>query len=502
MDKIDNNIFEKLNKNTIEFAENYYLSNDGKTIMGEVSFTEILFLDYRDTEAGSNPREFIGLKNTNENILKSLLKDYKNMFRFLHSGFIVSLVNPIIDKGEKTVKYDDCCLTNGNQTRFIILIILILKLFCQKKELCTLKQSDINSIIKNEFPDNTKIKNIIKYIKLSKVNQIITFLNNNGKYLDSFKNIKLNKFLKARIRIQINLINSILDDLENGLDTYAAGTLIAEANNDTQKVRADDIFGNKYKNDLENNIFKDFNYKYKDKVKIEYRLGEVVEKIEKVHILTLLRLVIPTGILTKEKDIFNFTNKRDPIYKLFERLLKKTKHKKTVAIISKTIPFLYNIREKHVKMILENHKRELIRKYKEKALSDDLDITIIDKEARKYKNDDVKLTKLIKRSVSYNIEHILPVMIFRIRNIIIEDQNTGTIKLNMPEDLINIFIRTLVEIIYENYIETKLAGLPTSLTTVVRSKEFYDIGSESYKTLIRTYHISENDFIHSNRALV
>lgn len=502
MDKIDNNIFEKLNKNTIEFAENYYLSNDGKTIMGEVSFSEILFLDYRDTEAGSNPREFIGLKNTNESILKSLLKDYKNMFRFLHSGFIVSLVNPIIDKGKKTVKYDDCCLTNGNQTRFIILIILILKLFCQKKELYTLKQSDINSIIKNEFPDNTKIKNIIKYIKLSKVNQIITFLNNNGKYLNSFKNIKLNKFLKARIRIQINLINSILDDLENGLDTYAAGTLIAEANNDTQKVRADDIFGNKYKNDLEYNIFKDFNYKYKDKVKIEYRLGEVVEKIEKVHILTLLRLVIPTGILTKEKDIFNFTNKRDPIYKLFERLLKKTKYKKTVTIISKTIPFLYNIREKHVKIILENHKRELIRKYKEKALSDDLDTTIIDKEAKKYKNDDLKLTKLIKKSVSYNIEHILPVMIFRIRNIIIEDQNSGTIKLNLPEDVINIFIKTLVEIIYEKYIETKLAGLPTSLTTVVRSKEFYDIGSESYKTLIRTYHISENNFIHSNRALV
>lgn len=502
MNKINDNIFENLSKNIIEFAENFYLSNDEKTIMGEVSFSEILFLDYRDTEAGSNPREFIGLKKTNESILKSLLKDYENMFRFLHSGFIVSLVNPVIEKSKKTIKYDDCCLTNGNQTRFIILIILILKLIYQKIGLSRLKQSEINAIIKNEFPDNTKIKNIIKYIKLSKINQVITFLNNNGKYLESFKNIRLNKFLKARIRIQINLINSILDDLENGLDTYAAGTLIAEANNDTQKVRADDIFGNKYKNDLENNIFNDFNYKYKDKVKIEYRLGEVVEKIEKVHILTLLRLVIPTGILTKEKDIFNFTNQRDPIYKLFERLLKKPKYKQTVAIITKIIPFLYNIREKYVKVILENHKRELIRKYKEKALSDDLDTTIIDKEIKRYKNDDLKLTKLIRKSISYNIEHILPVLIFRIRNIIIEDKNSGIIKLNLPENVIDIFIRTLVEVIYEKYIEIKLAGLPTSLTTVVRSKEFYDTGSESYKTLIRTYQISESNFIHSNRALV
>ena len=35
-------------------------------------------------------------------------------------------------------------------------------------------------------------------------------------------------------------------------------TILAEANNDTQKVKADDIFGNKYKKELEETIFKDF----------------------------------------------------------------------------------------------------------------------------------------------------------------------------------------------------------------------------------------------------
>ena len=102
--------------------------------MGEVPFSEILFLDYRDTEAGSNPREYIGLKKTNESIIKSLLKDCENMFRFLHSGIIVSLVNPIIDLEGKLVKYDDCCLTNGNQTRFIVLILVVLKLVFREKE--------------------------------------------------------------------------------------------------------------------------------------------------------------------------------------------------------------------------------------------------------------------------------------------------------------------------------------------------------------------------------
>jgi IMP cyclohydrolase len=502
MDKILDIVVEKLNNNTIEFAEPFYMSNDKKTVMGEVPFSEILFLEYRDTEAGSNPREYIGLKKTNESIIKSLLKDCENMFRFLHSGIIVSLVNPIIHLERKLIEYDDCCLTNGNQTRFIILIIVVLKLIFHEEELTVLKQRQINSFIKDNFPDSPKTRSIMPYIRYNKINQIINFLIKNNKYLKSFKKLKLEYFLKSRIRIQLNLINSIVDDLEDELDTYSAGTLIAEANNDTQKVRADDIFGNKYKEELEKNIFKDFIIEYQKNVKIEYRLGEVVEKIDKVHILTLLRPVVATGILTKEKDIFNFTNQRDPIYKLFERLLNKNKGNKIVSIISKLIPFLYNIRENYVKPILEKHRRNLIRKYKEKALMGDLESSIIGKDITKVKDDDLKLEKIIKNAINYNIEHILPVLIFRIKHIIDEVPENRNIKLNMDEGKISIFLQTLIEIIYEKYVEKKLEGLPTSLTTVVRSRDFYDIGSESYKTLIRTFNLSESDFIYKYRILI
>jgi hypothetical protein len=502
MDKVLDMVIDKLSSNNIEFAEPFYMSNDKKTIMGEIPFSEILFLEYRDTEAGSNPREYIGLKKTNESIIKSLLKDYENMFRFLHSGIIVSLVNPIIDLERKLVKYDDCCLTNGNQTRFIILILVVLKLIFREKELNTLKQKQINLFIKNNFPDNPITRSIMPYIKYDRVNQITNFLLKNSKYLKSFKELKLEYFLKSRIRIQLNLINSIVDDLKDELDTYSAGTLIAEANNDTQKVRADDIFGNKYKNQLDENIFKDFIVKYNNNVKIEYRLGEVVEKIDKVHILTLLRPVVATGILTNEKDIFNFTNKRDPIYKLFERLLNITKNKQTVSIISKLIPFLYNIREKYVKPILENYRRELIRKYKEKALMGDLENSIISKDIIEARADDSKLEKIIKNIVNYNIEHILPVLIFRIRRIIDEVPENGNIKLNIDEDTIFDFFKALTEVIYGKYVEKKLGGLPTSLTTLVRSKDFYDIGSECYETLIRTYKLNESNFIYRYRILI
>ncbi len=502
MDKILDMVIEKLNSNSIEFAEPFYMSNDKKTIMGEVPFSEILFLEYRDTEAGSNPREYSGLKKTNESIIKSLLKDCENMFRFLHSGIIVSLVNPIIDLESKLVKYDDCCLTNGNQTRFIILILVVLKLIFREKELTALKQRQINLFIKNNFSDNPNTRSIMPYIKYNKVNQVTNFLLKNSKYLKSFKELKLEYFLKSRVRIQLNLIDSIVYDLKDELDTYSAGTLIAEANNDTQNVRVDDIFGNKYKKQLEENIFKDFNAKYKNNIKIEYRLGEVVEKIEKAHILTLLRPVVATGILTKEKDIFNLTNQRTPIYNLFEKLLNKNKAKPTILIISKLIPFLYDIREKYVKPILEKNKRDLIRKYKVKALMGELDETIIGKTIIEVKGDDSRLEKIIKNIVNYNIEHIFPVLIFRIRHVIDEVPENGNIKLNIDEDNIDDFFQVLIEVIYGKYVEKKLGGLPTSLTTLVRSKDFYDIGSEAYVTLIRTSKINESEFIYKYRNII
>jgi hypothetical protein len=42
----------------LSFIEKFYRSEDGKTIMGEVPFKQFLFIDYRETEAGSNPREY------------------------------------------------------------------------------------------------------------------------------------------------------------------------------------------------------------------------------------------------------------------------------------------------------------------------------------------------------------------------------------------------------------------------------------------------------------
>ena len=200
--------------------------------------------------------------------------------------------------------------------------------------------------------------------------------------------MELNSFLNLKVRIQVNPINFIISDLEEKLDEYSVGTMIAEANNDTQNVKTDDIFGNKNKQDLETYLFNIFNKINKDKVKIEYRFGEVSDGADKVHILTLLRPIISTGILTKEKKIFEYTNQRGTIYKTFEKLLRdKGKAGKTIKVISQLIPSLYTIRKTYVAPELDLQKKNFQREYIGKATAGELTETIVAKQISSVKDE-------------------------------------------------------------------------------------------------------------------
>ncbi|MCZ7380417.1 MAG: hypothetical protein O8C64_02405 [Candidatus Methanoperedens sp.] len=252
---------------------------------------------------------------------------------------------------------------------------------------------------------------------------------------------------------------------------------------------------------LEDRLFNEFTKAYGGKISIEYRMGEVVEK-EKVHILPLLRPVVATGIICKEKEVFRLTNQRDPIYKLFEKLLKKDNADNTIVAISKLIPLLYEIRTKYVFPILEHHKRKLIREYKEKALSGELEDSILKKEIYEAKENGDLIEKIVKKAVTYNIEHIMPVLVFRIRKLIIENAETGKLDFNVPDALKETLFQSLIETIYESYVKMKLKGLPTSLTSVVRSSDFYDLGREAYKVLITQNKLNESDYLERNKHII
>ena len=501
MDNLISELKHISNSKKLTFPEKFYFSTDRKTIMGEIPFKEILFLDYRDTEAGSNPREYIGLKKTNKVILQSILA-HDELFRFLHSGIIVSLTDTDISEEKQTITYSDCCLTNGNQTRFIVLIITLLKLFSSTQKQSNIDRKKYNMFIKSTFGDSTKILAILHRVNFSKISQVIAFLKDNTKYFNKFRDMELNSFLNLKVRIQVNPINFIISDLEEKLDEYSVGTMIAEANNDTQNVKTDDIFGNKNKQDLETYLFNIFNKINKDKVKIEYRFGEVSDGADKVHILTLLRPIISTGILTKEKKIFEYTNQRGPIYKTFEKLLRdKGKAGKTIKVISQLIPSLYTIRKTYVAPELDLQKKNFQREYIGKATAGELSETIVAKQISSIK-DEKEIEKIIKPHINYNIEHIFPVLIYRVRKLFNKSGTPEKIDFIVSEDRLPDFFRALIEAIYKKYIQTKLGGLRSSLTTFARSKEFYEAGGETYIALKNAYHLKESDFIEKNKYLI
>lgn len=131
-------------------------------------------------------------------------------------------------------------------------------------------------------------------------------------------------------------------------------------------------------------------------------------------ILTLcivFRPIIATGILPKEKKIFEYTNQRDPIYKTFEKSLRdKKKADKTIEVISQLIPSLYTIRKTYVAPELDLQKKNFQREYIGKATAGELSDSIVAKQISSVK-DEKEVEKIIKSHINYNIEHIFPVLI-------------------------------------------------------------------------------------------
>ena len=489
-------LISKYNNTEIKFVDVPYCSSDQRTILGETTFGELLFLPYRDTNIGSNPREYIGLKKTNISIFNSLINNYNYLFRFLHSGVIVCITTPQkIDNN--VIKFEDCCLTNGNQTRYVILSLALIKL---------LKGDELKEISKKEMEENLKditdkpeTIDIINKIK-NKINTTISYLKKDEDLYLKYKKITLDDLLTSKIRIQINVVSSIVDENYVSNDEYIIGTSIAEANNDTQKVREDDIFSNRHQSVLRTKIFNNFSNSFPS-VTVEYKFGEVEKNKEKVHILTLLRPIVATGIICQDKDIFNLTNQRQPIYALFAKVLKASKSKpKTISIISKMIPLLYEIRKKYIIPILEQKHDIVYREYLEKANAGDLDNTSIGKNIKNAKGKKDEIEKVIKGLTNYNIEHIVPVVIYTIRKTFYE--NNDKIDLGIPYENRQKAFSSIIEAIYKRYVKMKVDGLPTSLTTVVREQNFYEFGIDAYGTTKQFCLIEESDFVKDNKNIV
>lgn len=199
---------------------------------------------------------------------------------------------------------------------------------------------------------------------------------------------------------------------------------------------------------------------------------------------------------------FCITNQRGPIYKTFEKLLRdKEKADKTIKVISQLIPSLYTIRKTYVAPELDLQKKNFQREYIGRATAGELSETIVAKQISSVK-DEKEIEKIIKPHINYNIEHIFPVLIYRVRKLFNKSGTPEKIDFIVPEDKLPDFFRALIEAIYKKYIETKLGGLRSSLTTFARSKDFYEAGGETYIALKNAYHLKESDFIEKNKYLM
>ena len=50
--------------------------------------------------------------------------------------------------------------------------------------------------------------------------------------------------------------------------------------------------------------------------------------------------------------------------------------------------------------------------------------------------------------------------------------------------------------------ELKLKGVPQSLSTLVRKRNFYELGKETYMTLKSMEDLTESDFVYRNRFVI
>ena len=382
------------------------------------------------------------------------------------------------------------------------MIVSLLKKFSKIHNLDKLNEKLYNDFLSKDFNNQNNILDFLKFLKFTKVGEVQRYLIEDKKHLELFKNLDLDKLLNTKIRITVNALETITQ-LNEEMDEYQTGTLIANANNQTQNVKVDDIFGSKYKKELEEYIFKDFINQYKNSTKIEYRLGEIIEKGNKVHILTLLRPVVSTGIITKDAQIFKLSNQRAPVYSLFMKLLtNKTKASKTIDAISKIIPLLYHIRVTYVQNQLELQNKPYYREYIEKAINKELaDTSIRDR----IKTEKGKLTedteKVIKNIVSHNIEHIFPVVVYRIRNLIKIGSN-NKVEIVIPQNKEEEFFKSITNSIYKKYIDAKLVGTTGSMTDTVRNPNFFKSGEEAYEVCKNMMNLKETTYIKENSFLI
>ncbi len=489
-----------------------YSNAPAEAIFGETTIGQLLAVPSKDSEAGSNPREFQGMKSrTNKKILESLLKNYNKAFWALHSGVSITVTNGRTEKPKSNEHYllsfDDACLTNGLQTVTIGRILTLLKayqLYTERDQIHTKINRGMSDrwqeCINEYFPADVS-KQLIS-INLEHVNSVLSWLHQdkNAKFLKLANEMTLTDIINTRLSFKVVLLDELANRLRDDDDPIDSdltklGTRIAEANNETQRVDPGDLFGTGNRQWLNMHLFSSL----PRHIKIEYRRYELDRTNNNqtvIHVLDLLRAILPTTLIVETKpkpkleDVASFVagyaNMREPIYNMFTKVIQTHQSKKhpgidrVIAILRNLMPDLTKTMgiaekfwsEQRTKLTFERVNRwtPLVETTLKKQIFEDEEGTVVRKNA----------DSEIRKFLSFSFANLFPIFVFATRNAI-EVAEDLSVRYEVEEETIS----TLVEEIYQNLAIVRLQSTLGSTSNLFRDPSIYRTAALKFNLICR-----------------
>ncbi|MBY7025057.1 hypothetical protein FDC27_09905 [Clostridium botulinum] len=461
---------------------------------------------YIYTEAGSNPREFQGMTSTNIKILKSILEDNKR-FWAKHLGICLTIKSGSneYDKSMERgiLQYEDACITNGLQTLSLFRILLMIKIF-QRYKLRDDIHKKITKTIENSFKEI--ISEILPYasdlffesINILQINKVLYWIHKkeNKRYLKLLNELDIDELLNIRISFKAVLLDEIVDDDENYLDSIQKwGGDIADSNNETQNVKEDDKFGTKYKQWFRDNIMKNIDGKIVD---IEYRKYSIdKDKLPVKHILQVLRVIMPTTLIVDYKSndksndkygtnpanmISKYANNRAPVFNFFEKWITIANGKEVPKEVKDSIEIIKNLMPKLTEKMLY-FENELNNYYSKLTFEEVAKSTTQNEHELKKRlgvdEDEINeavLNRAVTSQLRFSSSNVFPLMVFATRTAI-----KITERLKVEYDIEEKLIKGMIPGIYKILLKQRLARQYGSTSDMFRDAQVYIDSEEIYK---------------------
>ena len=486
------------NLKELKFGVMKYTEPTREALLATTTIGQLLAVPYKYSEAGSNPREFQGMKSgTNKKILQSFIKNHNTTFWALHSGVSVTVINGRIEEG--MLQFDDACLTNGLQTVTIGRILSMIKTYqtyTNKAEIHTKINANMEEkwreCINTEFPSD--VVEQLGNITVQHVNSVLNWLwlPDNVEYLGLVNEITIEQILNAKVSVKAVLLNeleefaNVVDD-EPDLETL--GNDIAEANNDTQKVDPGDLFGTGNQAWLEEQLFD-----LPLNAVIEYRRfsenrrgnGKVV------HVLDLLRAMLPTTFIVDPdfEDLASFVaeyaNRREPIYNWFSQVIKAHQShdrpdlERVVAILRNLTPSLVDMMFRVQVLWDEQRKALTFPVVNQWILLKNTSLRTQIFEDQKATRPNSKADAELKRFLSFSFPNLFTIFVFATRKAINVSDN-----LDVSYDIDQPTVAQMVKGIYQNLAKERLKKTLGSTSNLFRDPEIYRSGDELFDLITR-----------------